>query len=79
MPQILEDLKKIKGELNQLGYPGRFELFTYENFPYNHYMMVDPDEDNGKFFQVIFMALEGRIVRLWKFGKTRQELPSIPI
>lgn len=48
MPQILEDLKKIKGELNQMGYPGRFELFTYENFPYNHYMMVDPEEDNGK-------------------------------
>lgn len=48
MPQILEDLKKIKEDLNQLGYPGRFELFTYENFPYNHYMMVDPDEDNGK-------------------------------
>ena len=48
MPQILDDLKNIKEELNQLGYQGRFELFTYENFPYNHYMMVDPDEDNGK-------------------------------
>lgn len=48
MPEILDDLKKIKDELNQLGYAGRFELFTYENFPYNHYMMVDPDEDNGK-------------------------------
>ena len=48
MPQILEDLKKIKDELNQQGYPGKFELLTYENFPYNHYMMVDPDEDNGK-------------------------------
>jgi hypothetical protein len=48
MPQILEDLKKIKEDLNQFGYPGRFELFTYENFPYNHYMMVDPEEDNGK-------------------------------
>lgn len=48
MPEILEDLKKIKEELNQQGYSGRFDLFTYENFPYNHYMMVDPDEDNGK-------------------------------
>ena len=48
MPQILEDLKKIKEDLNQLGHPGQFELFTYENFPYNHYMMVDPEEDNGK-------------------------------
>ena len=48
MPQILEDLKKIKEDLNQLGHPGQFKLLTYENFPYNHYMMVDPEEDNGK-------------------------------
>lgn len=48
MPQILEELKKIKNELNQQGYKGRFELYTYENFPYNHYMMVDPEEENGK-------------------------------
>ncbi|MDX2070219.1 MAG: hypothetical protein SFV55_17460 [Haliscomenobacter sp.] len=48
MPQILDDLKKIKEDLNQLGHPGQFKLFTYENFPYNHYMMVDPEEDNGK-------------------------------
>lgn len=48
MPQILDDLKKIKEDLNQLGHPGQFKLLTYENFPYNHYMMVDPEEDNGK-------------------------------
>lgn len=48
MPLILEDLKITRDELNNLGYSGHFELLTYNNFPYNHYMAVDPELESGK-------------------------------
>ena len=41
-------LRAIQAEFVQAGYPGSFEVFTYEHVPYNYFMVVDMKSEHCK-------------------------------
>jgi len=48
LPKIQKKLLKIATSLNNLGHDGRFEIYTYKNIPYNHFLSVDLDIYSAK-------------------------------
>jgi hypothetical protein len=46
----LKALKALSDEFNQLGLPGKFEVYVYPHVPYFHAVCVDGDEANGRMF-----------------------------
>ena len=72
MPQVLEDLKNVRNELNALDFPGKMRLFLYENFPYHHYLVVDPDEKAGRMMCSNYIYGEKRancpVIEIYQYG-----------
>ena len=74
MPQVLEDLKNVRNELNALDFPGKMHLFLYENFPYHHYLVVDPDDKAGRMMCSNYIYGEKRancpVIELYQYGSS---------
>jgi hypothetical protein len=48
MKRVVEKLRRLVRELAQRGYRGKFEVFLYRHIPYNHFLVVDPQEKGAK-------------------------------
>jgi hypothetical protein len=72
MPQILEDLKQIRDDLNALKLPGTMKIYLYDNFPYQHYLVVDGDDEHGKMLYSSYIYGEKRancpVTEVYRYG-----------
>jgi hypothetical protein len=72
MPQILDDLKMVRDELNAKNLPGKMQIFLYENFPYQHYLAVDGGQEWGKMMYSSYIYGEKRancpVTEIYKLG-----------
>lgn len=68
IPQIIEDLKKIKAELAALCEGAQFEIYTYKHFPTAHFLSVDRSSFAGKM-----------LVSNYTFGIPRSKIPVIEV
>jgi hypothetical protein len=48
MRDIVLRLGSIKKDIDETGYPGTFEVFTYKHIPYNYFFTIDGGTPNGK-------------------------------
>ncbi len=48
MRDIILRLGSIKKDIDEAGYPGTFEVFTYKHVPYNYFFAIDGGTPNGK-------------------------------
>lgn len=44
----LDNLRELAQEFAAGNYKGRFNLWQYRHIPYNHFLAVDPDQEDGK-------------------------------
>ncbi len=46
--KVIERLRKLCGEFEEMQWPGKFEIYLYKHIPYNLFLVVDGATDNGK-------------------------------
>jgi hypothetical protein len=68
IPQIIEDLQKIKNDLSQCGTKGEFRVYTYKHYPTTHFLAVDRNTIEGKL-----------LVSNYVFGVPRSKIPVIEV
>lgn len=71
--KVVERLKSLVKELEQMRLPGSFEIYLYKHIPYNHFLAVDTNTPGGKMMVSHYMyGVRRAECPVWEFTKKSQ-------
>lgn len=74
MKRVVEKLRRLVREFAQRAYRGKFEVYLYRHIPYNHFLLVDPQEKGAKMMVSHYIyGIKRADCPVWEFTRNAPE------